>query len=110
MRYLFSILVFLVTTKYAVAQPLSQQVASTAMTIWKDSFVLENDKFAKWRYDQGVILKGIEGIWYATGDAKWFNYIQKSMDFYVQNDGSIKGYKKDEFNIDHINNGKLLLL
>ena len=110
MKYLFSILVFLVTAKYAVAQPLSQQVAGTAMTIWKDSFVLENDKFAKWRYDQGVILKGIEGIWYATGDAKWFNYIQKSMDFYVQYDGSIKGYKKDEFNIDHINNGKLLLL
>jgi unsaturated rhamnogalacturonyl hydrolase len=94
----------------AGAQPLSQQLAKTAMTIWPDSFVLENDKFAKWRYDQGVILKGIEGIWYATGDASWYNYIQKSMDFYVQGDGSIKGYKKAEFNIDHINNGKLLLL
>lgn len=101
---------FLFSALHGFAQPLSQQVALTAMRLWPDSFTLENDKVAKWRYDQGVILKGIEGIWNATGDPKWFNYIQKSMDFYVQNDGTIKGYKRDEYNIDHINNGKLLLL
>lgn len=93
----------------AQAQKWSQQLALTAMSIWKDSFVLEGDKVAKWRYDQGVILKGLEGIWNATGEKKWFDYIQKSMDFYVQEDGSIKGYKKDEFNIDHLNNGKVVL-
>jgi unsaturated rhamnogalacturonyl hydrolase len=92
------------------AQKWSQQLALTAMSIWKDSFALEGDKVAKWRYDQGVILKGIEGIWNATGEKKWFDYIQKSMDFYVQEDGSIKGYKRDEFNIDHLNNGKMILL
>src|SRR5687767_2219186 len=88
----------------------SEQLAATAMKLWPDSFVLEGDKTAKWRYDQGVILKGMEGIWNATGDASWFNYIQKSMDFYIGEDGSIKGYKPGEYNIDHINNGKLLLL
>ncbi|MBL0131734.1 MAG: glycoside hydrolase family 88 protein [Chitinophagaceae bacterium] len=80
------------------------------MNIWPDSFILEGDKAAKWRYDQGVILKGIESVWNATGDGKWFNYIQKSLDFYVQEDGSIKGYRPDEYNIDHLNNGKLILL
>ena len=88
----------------------SQQLAHTAMTLWKDSFTLEGDKVAKWRYDQGVVLKGIEGIWTATGAGKWFEYIRKSMDFYVGEDGSIRGYRPDEYNIDHINNGKLLLL
>ena len=94
------------------AQPPSHaaDVATTAMNIWKDSFMLSGDKFAKWRYDQGVILKGIEGLWYATGDGKWFDYIRKSMDFYVENDGTIKRYRPDEYNIDHVNNGKLLLL
>src|SRR3954471_6534838 len=89
--------------------PLSQQLASTAMELWKDSFVLEGDKAAKWRYDQGVILKGMEGIWRATGDQKWFDYIRKSMDVYVQEDGSIRGYRHDEYNIDHVNNGRVLL-
>jgi len=107
-RLLTTLLLSIAFQSYS--QQWSQQLALTAMTIWKDSFTLEGDKVAKWRYDQGVILKGIEGIWNATGDAKWFNYIQKSMDFYVQNDGTIKGYKASEYNIDHINNGKLLLL
>jgi unsaturated rhamnogalacturonyl hydrolase len=85
-------------------------LAETAMNIWKDSFTLEGDKTAKWRYDQGVILKGIEGLWNATGDRRYFDYIQKSMDFYVNENGEIKGYKPAEYNIDHVNNGKLLLL
>ncbi|HYF31604.1 MAG TPA: glycoside hydrolase family 88 protein [Chitinophagaceae bacterium] len=88
----------------------SQELAATAMYIWKDSFALRPGQPAKWSYDQGVILKGIEGIWNATGNGEYFRYIQKCMDFYVQEDGSIKGYRPDEYNIDHINNGKLLLL
>lgn len=91
-------------------QSLAESMAKTAMTLWKDSFALEGDKVAKWRYDQGVILKGIEGIWNRTGDGKWFKYIQRSMDFYVADDGTIKGYKHDEYNIDHVNNGRQLLM
>ncbi|HEY1113408.1 MAG TPA: glycoside hydrolase family 88 protein, partial [Chitinophagaceae bacterium] len=100
---------FLLIVAGAQAQKMSQQLALTAMNLWKDSFALQGDKVAKWRYDQGVILKGIEGIWNATGEREWFEYIRKSMDFYVREDGTIKGYKQDEFNIDHVNNGKQLL-
>lgn len=89
--------------------PLSKQVAATVMQTWTDSFALEGNK-ANWSYDLGVILKGFEGIWMATGDATYFDYIQKMMDFYVQADGSIKAYKAGDYNIDHINNGKNLLM
>lgn len=106
----FIFLLLLCTVTTAQRLNYAAELATTAMNIWKDSFALEGDKVAKWRYDQGVILKGIEGLWNATGDVNWFNYIQKSMDFYVKDDGSIKGYRPDEYNIDHINNGKLLLL
>jgi unsaturated rhamnogalacturonyl hydrolase len=88
--------------------PLSQQVAATVMNIWKDSFALGNQ--AKWSYDMGVILKGFEGIWRNSGDVKYYNYILKQMDFFVKDDGTIKTYRPDEYNIDHINNGKLVLL
>jgi unsaturated rhamnogalacturonyl hydrolase len=94
----------------AQGKPYSQQMAATVMTIWKDSFSLRPGQPAKWSYDQGVILKGIEGIWNATGNGDYFRYIQKCMDFYVEENGTIKGYRPDEFNIDHINNGKLILL
>lgn len=88
---------------------LSEQMIATSMHLWKDSFSF-GDKPARWSYDMGVILKGVERVWQNTGDVKYFNYIQKLMDFYVREDGSIKDYKPDEYNIDHINNGKLILL
>ena len=98
------------TNPVRTGQRWSQQVAATAMSLWKDSFSLRIGQPARWSYDQGVILKGIEGIWNTTGDVDYFNYIQKSMDFFVKDDGTIKGYRPDEYNIDHVNNGKLLLL
>lgn len=98
-----TIIITLFISHLLSAQTPGERIAQTAMTIWKDSV------FPKWSYDIGVILKGMEGNWYRTGDAKYFQYIQKQMDFFVQSDGKIRTYKKDEFNIDHINNGKLLL-
>jgi unsaturated rhamnogalacturonyl hydrolase len=91
------------------ALPLSEKMAATVMQIWPDSFHLEGKKQATWAYDLGVILKGFEGLWMQTGNPVYFNYLQKQIDFFVQADGSINTYKKDEYNIDHINNGKLLL-
>ena len=108
-RLLFLLALVSVMTD-GMAQPYSQQLAETAMKIWPDSFSATPGRKARWSYDQGVILKGIEGIWNNTGDVRWFNYIQHSMDFYVQEDGTIKDYRPDEHNIDNINNGKLLLL
>ncbi|HSC53325.1 MAG TPA: glycoside hydrolase family 88 protein [Phnomibacter sp.] len=90
--------------------PYSEQMVKTAQAIWPDSFLIDGDKTPKWRYDQGVVLKGVEDVWYASGNGDYFKYIQKSMDYYVQEDGSIKGYKPQEYNIDHVNNGRMLLL
>jgi len=108
MKKLISIAFSIVLLNASGQQQWSTRVASMVMNNWKDSFSLDG-KPAKWTYDMGVILKGFEGIWQNTGDPKYFNYIQKQMDFFVNDDGTIKGYKKDEYNIDNINNGKLLL-
>lgn len=92
------------------SQSYSVQMAETVMKTWTDSFSVIPGRKARWSYDQGVMLKGIEGIWKNTGDVKWFNYIQRMMDYYVREDGTIYDYRPDDYNIDHINNGKLLLL
>ncbi len=63
----------------------------------------------KWSYDYGVVLKGTELVWRKTGDAKYFDYIKKNMDAFVGEDGNIREYDIEAFNIDHINNGKVLL-
>ena len=86
----------------------SEKVAATVMNTWKDSTPIGS--LTKWSYDMGVVLKGFEGIWMNTGDVTYYNSILQKMDFFVQNDGTIKGYESVEYNIDHVNNGKLVLL
>lgn len=68
-------------------------------------------KLKKWgAYDSGVVLKGIEQVWRETKEQKYFDYIKTNVDEYVEADGNIKTYDLEEYNIDHINNGKLLLM
>ncbi len=86
------------------------RVAETVMSIWKDSMALQEGKPAKWTYDQGLVLKGIEGIWKRTGDRKYFDYIQRSMDFFVAKDGKIRTYKASDYNIDNVLPGRNLLM
>ncbi len=67
---------------------------------------VQNDK---WSYDYGVVLKGAELIWKKTGEQKYFDYMKKNMDAFVNDNGNIREYDINHFNIDHINNGKVLL-
>lgn len=46
----------------------------------------------KWSYDYGVILKGFELLWKQTYEAKYYHYIQENMDYFIGEDGSVKGY------------------
>ena len=85
----------------------AEKMGKTVMTIWKDS--MTSGRPAKWAYDQGVILKGIEGLWKKTGDGKYFDYMQKSMDLFVEDDGNIRTYKLEDFNLDNILCGRILL-
>ncbi|MBS1794421.1 MAG: glycoside hydrolase family 88 protein [Acidobacteria bacterium] len=61
-----------------------------------------------WTYEQGVQLKAVEQMWYATGDPKYFAFIKSSMDFWFDKDGKMK-YDADEYNIDHVTPGRALI-
>lgn len=87
------------------------KMAYSAMTtLWKDSASGKIVGPRRWSYDQGVVLKGIEGLWKNTGDKRYFDYIQKSMDAFVDEDGNIRSYRQDEYNIDHVLCGRNLLM
>ena len=85
--------------------PLSQRMAATAMKLWKDSSAT-----ARWTYDQGVVMKGIQGVWEQTADKKYFNYIHNYVDALVTADGTIKGYKKDDYSLDNVLCGRSVLM
>ncbi|WP_460432546.1 glycoside hydrolase family 88 protein [Arachidicoccus ginsenosidivorans] len=91
------------------ADSLVRQMARTVMTIWKDPSQSGQHAYKKWSYDEGVVLKGFENIWELTGDPLYFNYIQHSMDDFVDKNGVIREYDSLSYKLDDINNGKVLL-
>lgn len=99
------------TQQSVYAQQLSYaaSIAETAMRVlWRDNGE-STPTPNKWTYDQAVVLLGIEGLWHRTGDAKYYRYMQESMDRFIEEDGTIQTYKFNDFNIDNIACGRILL-
>lgn len=114
MRYnyfAFAFLMLLPGVVHSQVKPLSQQMAATAMIKWKDSLVTRSSKDGKsrWNYQESVVLKAMEEIYKTTGDIKYFDYIKRHVDYYVNTDGTIRTYKQDEFSIDNIPMGRVVL-
>nr|WP_229725526.1 glycoside hydrolase family 88 protein [Hymenobacter baengnokdamensis] len=89
---------------------MSQRMADAFIAQHPDSIVIGNRKTARWDYEQGLMLRALERVWERTGDARYFTYIQKDLDQFVQKDGSIRTYKADEYQLDNLATGPALLL
>ena len=76
----------------------------TCDSIMKRSAVISD----RWTYDAGLVLKGFEQVWLATGDRKYFDYIKENVDRLIDADGNIKGFNIEDYNLDNINMGKVL--
>jgi len=107
-KYIILLIVFALSIRAMAQVSWSKELAGTALQIWKDTVPIGST--TKWSYDMGVVLKGLEGIWQRTGDRFYLEAIKKKIDFFIQPDGTIRNYEPTEYNIDHINNGKLVLL
>jgi len=102
-------LLFVLAMAHNAQTPMSEQLAATAMNrIWVDQ---RNQPGIppRWHYEQGVILKAIEQMWYATGDAKYFHHIQKGMDHWIDEKGGHKDFHLEEYNIDQITPGTAMM-
>jgi unsaturated rhamnogalacturonyl hydrolase len=62
----------------------------------------------RWGYEQGVMLEAIRRVGETTGDRKYFDYIKRHLDGFINDDGSIETYEFESFNIDNIPPGRQL--
>ncbi len=113
MKSLIFTFILIITTAFSISaqtQNLSAQMADTAMNrVYADS---PNGAGIppKWVYDFGTELAGIKNLWFETGDRQYFDFIKKGVDTFVQNDGTIKTYKVEDYNLDQVNMGRAVLL
>lgn len=69
---------------------------------------IRKGKPAHWNYIDGCMITCLLTINNITGDAKYFDFAERFVDYYVSEDGSILGYDKLKYNLDDINEGRVL--
>lgn len=72
---------------------------------------IENIRLGKqpaWNYIDGCMMTSLYSIYKQSGDKKYLDFIDKFVDYYVFEDGSIRGYKLDTYNLDNLNEGRIL--
>jgi unsaturated rhamnogalacturonyl hydrolase len=72
-------------------------------SIWMVDFVTEK----KWNYTQGLMGLAFMRLKEATGDERYYNYAKGYADSLIDENGNIYNYKKDNYNLDQINPGKM---
>jgi unsaturated rhamnogalacturonyl hydrolase len=75
-------------------------------SLWMVDFVREK----KWNYTQGLIGLAFMRLYEVTGDERYFNYVKCYADSLIDENGVIYNYKKENYNIDQVNPGKMMFL
>jgi unsaturated rhamnogalacturonyl hydrolase len=94
---------------FAQEQTWSVRMADSFISWNTDSILVGEAKRSNWNYEQGLMLKALERVFYRTGEGKYFEYIRKNADQFVDKDGSIRTYDFSSFNLDNIPSGRPLL-
>ena len=66
-------------------------------------------KKSGWDYIDGCMIMALLEIYNTTNDPKYLNFSDYYEDFRIRDDGSIDGYKKEDWNLDNINGAKNLI-
>jgi unsaturated rhamnogalacturonyl hydrolase len=98
-------------TRYEINETVSSiHIANNFLKLFPDTIAYKTEaKSHKWNYEQGLICETFYQMWKHTGDQKYFDYMKKNIDYYIEADGRISTYKLYDFNIDNITPGKVLL-
>jgi rhamnogalacturonyl hydrolase YesR len=81
------------------AQPAAPAAAPTSWAVAvADSIISRNpgtprDRLARWSYVTGYTLNGIEMVAQSTGDPKYWDFIKRVMDQFIDEKGNLKGVR-----------------
>ena len=65
-------------------------------------------KPAAWNYIDGCIIAAFLDMAMVTGDARYSEFAENFIDYYVKEDGSLLGYSVEKYNLDDVNEGRVL--
>ncbi len=61
-----------------------------------------------WNYIDGCMITSLLCAADITGEKRYFDFAENFIDWYVREDGTIEGYDVEEYNLDNVNEGRVL--
>ena len=75
--------------------------------IWNIESIRQGKK-PHWNYIDGCMITALIQIADITGEGRYLDFAEQFIDYYVFDDGSILGYDKAKYNLDDVNEGRVL--
>ena len=66
------------------------------------------NKQNRWNYIDGCITSSLLALHQVTNDDRYFNFVESFVDYYIFDDGTIRGYDPYEFSTDDLSESKVL--
>ncbi len=61
-----------------------------------------------WNYIDGCMITALLCASEITGEQRYADFAESFIDYYISEDGSIRGYSQEKYNLDDINEGRVL--
>jgi unsaturated rhamnogalacturonyl hydrolase len=114
---LWSVVLLLTLSCCSAQQPVKvtaktwpERIAQSFLLMHPDSINYPGQiKSRYWNYEQGLMLEALYQMWLLSGDSVYIRYIEKNLDYYIQDNGTIATYRYQEYQLDNITPGKVAL-
>ncbi|MFC6858735.1 glycoside hydrolase family 88/105 protein [Zunongwangia atlantica] len=99
------------TTKEGISKDLkwSERMLLSEIKRFPEASKLDFVDKARWSYTNGLVLTAAKGVFQQTKKEKYYNYIYDYADVLIEDNGTIKTYDIEKYNLDMIKSGDVLL-
>jgi unsaturated rhamnogalacturonyl hydrolase len=69
---------------------------------------IKEGKINGWNYIDGCMMIALLNLHKITGERRYFDFAENFISYYVADDGSLLGYREEDYNLDNICEGRVL--
>lgn len=70
--------------------------------------VIRGGKEAKWNYIDGCMTNSLIELYKLTGDKKIYDFVKSYIDYFVEDDGTVRTFEKEKYSTDDVAEGRVL--
>ena len=69
---------------------------------------IKEGKINGWNYIDGCMMIALLNLYRITGQKRYYDFAENFLDYYVFEDGSLRGFREEDYNLDNICEGRVL--